>query len=35
MVDLPEPEEPTMAVLVLGWMVRFRFVRAGRVGREG
>ena len=35
MVDLPEPEEPTMAVLVLGWMVRSMPVRAGCVGREG
>ncbi len=34
-VDLPDPEEPTIAVQVFGGMVRWRFWRMVVSGRDG
>lgn len=35
MVDLPEPEAPTSAVVVFGFRLRDRDDRIGAEGREG
>lgn len=35
MVDFPQPDDPTKAVLVCGLNVRLKLESTGAVGREG